>query len=69
LVSVISQSPSTDSDGLYYDQGGTSYVAIDNSVRNSRKFEVVANSSMTSEECKELAQFIKNITILLSFGG
>lgn len=61
LVSVVSQSESIESEGLFYDQGGESFVSRDNSIRNSRKTEVLANSSMTSEECQELASFIRNI--------
>jgi prophage tail gpP-like protein len=60
-ISVLSQSQSLSSDGIFYEQGGDSFSAIDSKIRSSRQLELVANANLTSEECKNLADFQKNI--------
>ena len=60
-ISVLSQSQSLSSNGIFYEQGGDSFSAIDSKIRSSRQLELVANASLTSAECQDLANFQKNI--------
>jgi prophage tail gpP-like protein len=60
-IVVLSQSPSSVSDGSFSEQGGESYSAIDSSIRDTRQLEIVANANLTSKECQDLANFQKNI--------
>jgi prophage tail gpP-like protein len=60
-ISVISQSESIVSDGNFHNQGGEDFKAIDKTIRETRKLEVVADTSLNSEECNNLAKFNVNI--------
>lgn len=60
-ISIVSQSDSTITSGFFYQQGGESFSAIDETIRNTRQFEMIANASLASSECQDLANFQKNI--------